>query len=119
MLKMLAEADAAIIPHLRTENNDASSPNKLYQYMYLKIPVISSDCSSLKRIIGETDAGFVYRNDSPADLASLLAKLYDDRQLLEEKGINGRKAVLSKYNWNSDKERLINAYSLIKTGLNK
>lgn len=119
MLKLLAEADAAIIPHLRTENNDASSPNKLYQYMYLKIPVISSDCISLKRIIGETDAGFVYRNDSPADLASLLEKLYCDRQLLEEKGLNGRKAVLSKYNWNSDKERLVNAYSLIKTGINK
>ncbi|MDQ1297135.1 MAG: hypothetical protein QG611_1114, partial [Bacteroidota bacterium] len=43
MLDLLAEADAAIIPHLRTENNDASSPNKLYQYMYLNKPIISSD----------------------------------------------------------------------------
>ena len=51
MLNILAEADAAIIPHVRTDNNDASSPNKLYQYMYLDKPIIASDCTSLKRII--------------------------------------------------------------------
>lgn len=117
MLELLSEADAAIIPHLRNENNDSSSPNKLYQYMYLKIPVISSDCLSLKRILSETDAGFVYRNDSPDDLASLLEKLNSNRQLLAGKGLNGRKAVFAKYNWNFDKEHLVKAYSQIKTGL--
>ena len=58
MLEILAESDAAIIPHIRTENNDASSPNKLYQYMYLNKPIISSDCTSLKRIINETQYRF-------------------------------------------------------------
>ena len=113
MLELLAEADAAIIPHLRNENNDASSPHKLYQYMYLRIPVISSDCLSLKRIISETDAGFIYRNDSPDDLASLLKKLDSGRKLLADKGYNGKKAVLSRYNWNVDKERLIEAYNML------
>lgn len=114
MLDLLAAADAAIIPHLRTENNDASSPNKLYQYMYLGIPVISSDCLSLKRILAETDAGFIYRNDSPDELAEVLEKLYSDRQSLVEKGKNGRKSVLAGLNWKSDKERLINAYRMLK-----
>jgi glycosyltransferase involved in cell wall biosynthesis len=114
MLEMLAEADAAIIPHLRTENNDASSPNKLYQYMYLAKPVISSDCLSLKRILTETDAGFIYRNDSPDDLALLLEKLFHNRQLLEEKGKNGRRAVISDLNWSRDSERLKNAYRMLE-----
>lgn len=111
MLEILAESDAAIIPHLRTENNDASSPNKLYQYMYLEKPVIASDCISLKRILTETDAGFVYRNDSPADLASLLEKLKSNRKLPGEKAGNGKKAVLEKLNWNIDKQRLVEAYN--------
>ncbi|MCU0461918.1 MAG: glycosyltransferase family 4 protein [Bacteroidales bacterium] len=114
MMELLAEADAAIIPHLRTENNDASSPNKLYQYMFLKKPVIASDCISLKRILAETDAGFTYRNDSPGELAALLEKLMDNRSLLEQKGENGRRAVLSKYNWDIDKSRLTAAYSLLE-----
>lgn len=110
MIEILAEADAAIIPHLRTENNDASSPNKLYQYMYLNKPIISSDCISLKRIITETHTGFIYKNDSAEDLFSLLEKLFYDRKMLEEINGNGRKAVLEKYNWNVDKKRLIEAY---------
>jgi glycosyltransferase involved in cell wall biosynthesis len=110
MLGLLAESDAALIPHLRTDNNDASSPNKLYQYMYLNKPIISSDCTSLKRIINETNTGFIYQNDSPEELFLLLEKLYGNRKLLKDLNGNGSKAVIEKYNWNIDKERLIQAY---------
>lgn len=111
MLELLAEADAAIIPHIRTDNNDASSPNKLYQYMYLNKPIISSDCTSLKRIISETRTGFIYMNNSSGDLASLIEKLRDDRSLLTAIEGNGKKAVIENYNWNTDKQRLITAYN--------
>lgn len=110
MLEILAESDVAIIPHIRTDNNDASSPNKLYQYMYLNKPIISSDCTSLKRIITETKTGFIYKHDSAGDLASLIEKLTRDNSLLTEIQDNGRKAVLEKYNWNIDSQRLIEAY---------
>jgi len=110
MLELLAEADAAIIPHIRTDNNDASSPNKLYQYMYLNKPIISSDCTSLKRIINETKTGFIYRNNSPEDLSELIMKINNNRSLLIETEGNGRKAVVEKYNWNIDKQRLTSAY---------
>ena len=110
MLGLLSEADAAIIPHIRTENNDASSPNKLYQYMFLNKPVISSDCTSLKRIITATNTGFIYKNDSAEDLSLLLEKLSANPSLLKEIDGNGRKAVLEKYNWDIDKKRLLDAY---------
>lgn len=110
MLNILAKSDAAIIPHTRTDNNDASSPNKLYQYMYLNKPIISSDCISLKRIIIDTNTGFIYKNDSPQELAILIEKLGNDRSLLSQIEGNGRKAVIEKYNWNIDKKRLILAY---------
>lgn len=110
MLEILTDSDVALIPHIRTDNNDASSPNKLYQYMYLNVPIISSDCISLKRIINETQTGFIYKHDSPKDLFLLIEKLYKERNFLENISGNGRKAVLEKYNWNIDKIRLINAY---------
>jgi len=114
MLGILAGADAAIIPHLRNDNNDASSPNKLYQYMYLNKPVISSNCTSLERIITETDTGFIYRHDSPEELASLIEKLIVSENLAKEKGTNGRKAVLEKYNWSVDSGRLITMYNQLE-----
>lgn len=111
MLEIMAESDVAIIPHLRTDNNDASSPNKLYQYMYLNKPIISSDCTSLERIINETKTGFIYPDDSPGDLALLTEKLHRDRSLLNAIEGNGRKAVTEKYNWNIDKQKLMHAYN--------
>jgi len=116
MLEIMAESDAAIIPHIRTDNNDASSPNKLYQYMYLNKPIISSDCTSLKRIITETGTGFIYNNESAEELASLIEKLNGNRGMLTEINDNGRKAVMEKYNWNIDKLRLTNAYSQLLPG---
>jgi len=113
LLNILAESDAAIIPHVRTDNNDASSPNKLYQYMYLDKPIISSDCTSLKRIINETKTGFIYKHDSAEDLASLIEKLYKEKSLLAEIKGNGMRAVLEKYNWSIDRQRLVDAYRQI------
>ncbi len=110
MLEILAESDVAIIPHIRNDNNDASSPNKLYQYMYLNKPIISSDCTSLKRIINQTHTGFIYKNDSSDDLSLLLYKLSGDRKILDALNGNGRTAVIEKYNWNIDKNRLLEAY---------
>jgi glycosyltransferase involved in cell wall biosynthesis len=113
LLNILADSDVAIIPHVRTDNNDASSPNKLYQYMYLDKPIIASDCTSLKRIINETKTGFIYMDDSVNDLALLLEKLHNDRSLLDRLTGNGRRAVLEKYNWNIDSQRLVDAYHQI------
>jgi glycosyltransferase involved in cell wall biosynthesis len=111
MLEIMAESDATIIPHIRTDNNDASSPNKLYQYMYLNKPIISSDCTSLERIIKETKTGFIYGNNSPEELALLIGKLHKNRNLLDDVEGNGRRAVIEKYNWDIDKLRLIQAYN--------
>jgi glycosyltransferase involved in cell wall biosynthesis len=116
MLDLLAEADAAIIPHIRTDNNDASSPNKLYQYMYLNKPIISSDCASLERIINETKTGFIYPYNSPEELAALIVRLHDNPALLADIEGNGRRTVVEKYNWNTDKQRLIAAYSQLLSG---
>lgn len=115
MLEILGESNAAIIPHVRNDNNDASSPNKLYQYMYLNKPIISSDCTSLKRIIDQTHTGFIYKNDSADDLTLLLEKLSVDRNILDELDGNGRTAVIEKYNWNIDKKRLLEAYRELTT----
>ncbi|NNE34281.1 MAG: glycosyltransferase, partial [Rhodothermales bacterium] len=59
VIRTLAEADLAIVPHLRNTQNDHSSPNKIFQYMLSGTAVITSDCLSLKRVVTETGAGLV------------------------------------------------------------
>jgi len=107
--KMLNESNVAIIPHLKNDNNNASSPHKLFQYMYSKVPVICSDCDSLVMIIQECNCGFVYQNDNSQQLAALLIFIDENRELFA-RGINGQKAVIDKYNWENDSKELLKIY---------
>jgi glycosyltransferase involved in cell wall biosynthesis len=75
------------------------------------IPILASDCISIKRVIEETGSGVTYVNDSPENLALKLRELYLDRESLRLMGENGRKAVREHYNWGKSAVSLIQMYS--------
>jgi glycosyltransferase involved in cell wall biosynthesis len=107
---LLSMSDIALIPHLKSEQSDNSSPNKLFQYMYAQKPILASNCNSIRRIIEETDTGVVYLHDSPDDFALKLMKLLKDSNLINM-GVNGKKTVMSKYNWDITVKPLVNLYN--------
>lgn len=115
-MEMLAKADIALIPHLRSVQNDCSSPNKLYQYMYFKKALAVSDCISVSRVVQETRSGKVYRFDDPGDFAhTILNMLTSDH--LQEYGHNGHTSVLEKYNWQESVIALVELYNSLKHDL--
>jgi glycosyltransferase involved in cell wall biosynthesis len=108
--KYLAQADIALIPHLKSEQTDCSSPNKLYQYIYAKKPILTSNCNSLVRVVNETKSGISYIHNSPEDFKRAFNELIINRDnILDlEFGLN---MINTKYNWSIDSKRLINLYS--------
>jgi glycosyltransferase involved in cell wall biosynthesis len=112
--KELSGSDLALIPHLRSEQGDNSSPNKLYEYMASGIPVLASDCRSVKRIIEGTGCGLVYIFDSPDDLASKIKELFNSREKLLQYSKNGIDAVNNKYNWDLSSANLIGLYNSLQ-----
>lgn len=110
----LFRCDVALIPHLKTEHTDNTSPNKIFQYMQAGIPVLSSNCNYLERIINECQSGLVYEDDKPDDLAIKILKLYIDRNLCDELGKNGLNAVKEKYNWVNTVTPLLQLYKIIE-----
>jgi len=109
----------ALIPHLKSVQTDNSSPNKLFQYMYAEKPILSSNCNSLKRVIEMNNVGVVYSDKDPIDFANKLVYLLENNKN-NIFGINGKKAVLNKYNWSKNKLVLQEAYknALTKKQLN-
>lgn len=106
--KYLAKADITLIPHLKSEQTDCSSPNKLYQYIYARKPVLTSNCKSLERIVNETKSGLVYKHDSPEDFKNVFLKMINNKNLID---LNyGYKLIKEKYNWSKDSETLIKIY---------
>lgn len=103
-------AHVGVIPHRASEHTDFAVPNKLFEYMYFSVPVVTSDRPSLKMIIEETNAGLVFKTDDPSDFAEKILRIYHNS---EGYGKNGYQAVMKKYNWNVDKEWLVNLYRTI------
>ena len=102
----LAMADAAMIPHLKTDHAEIAMPHKLFQYMYANKPVISSDCKLMDRLITETNAGLIFKAGSAEDLAEKLLALYENKVTVSP----ARNWVEKKYNWDVDARTLVSMY---------
>lgn len=107
-------SDICVIPHRKSPQTDNSSPNKLFQYLYFKKPVISSDCNSIEKLIIIENCGMIYRDNSPEELAAGMTFLYENPGIRMEMGHSGYSSVIDKYNWDSTVELLLSIYSDLK-----
>lgn len=105
----IKNSDICLIPHLKSEHTDTTIPNKIFDYMAFAKPVIVSDCRPLKRIIEENNCGLSFRSGDVADLIRALRELIRDPGR-KEKGQNGKKAVISKYNWDVDSKAMFDVF---------
>ncbi len=112
MIERLMMADYALIPHLKSDHTDSTIPHKLFQYMYARKPVITSDCLPLQRIINETNSGYIYASDDFNALAKILSDL--DKKRDKVMGETGHKWVKNKYNWAFDSQVLSDVYQKIE-----
>ena len=110
MQAYIENSQICVIPHVRSEQTDNSSPNKLFQYMYFKKPLISSDCKSLEKLILEENCGLIFKDRDSKDLANKIIKLYSNSDLRKQLGENGHNSVVSKYNWEATSEALRQIY---------
>jgi glycosyltransferase involved in cell wall biosynthesis len=111
MQAYIESSDICVIPHLRSEQTDNSSPNKLFQYMYFGKPVISSNCKSLEKLILEENCGLIFNDRNSHHLAEQILKLYTDPVLRRKLGENGSKSVMARYNWEATSGELLELYS--------
>ncbi|MBI9079245.1 MAG: glycosyltransferase family 4 protein [Pseudodesulfovibrio sp.] len=99
-----------LVPHNDFEHTHTTVPHKLFQYMVCKKPILVSDCRPLKRIVEETDSGFVFRANDPADFSNQLAFIHANEELAHSKAENGYKAALGPLAWKHDANRLVTLY---------
>ncbi len=97
----ISRGDCCLIPHHRNDHIDTTLPNKLFDYMALGRPVLTTDALPLQRIVEGEGAGSAYRS---GDARSLADKVIDmkDADVRSEMGAKGRAAVRDRYNWGAD-----------------
>ena len=103
-------SDVCIAPHVKGPHNDASAPHKLFHYMYLRRPVLVTNCVSLERVVRGSNCGLVVPYGSVGNMADALIKLANDAGLARSMGENGHMAVKNQYNWDQTAKPLVQMY---------
>jgi len=107
-------SDIGIIPHLKSEQTDNSYPNKLSQYMLMGVPIIASNCDSIKNIIETCGTGLIFESQNAEELAQKIRQLYNNPKSREKFGHNGKIAAQERYNWSFNSRNLITLYNTIE-----
>ncbi len=113
----LKVSHVGLVPFKRTPQTDNSSPNKLFQYMYYGLPILSTECPSIKRIVEREEIGLIYEGENKDQFAKSVIRLYKDTQMREKFHLNGKKAIAEKFNWENNIQDLIKMYSNLENVL--
>ena len=103
-------SNICLVPHNASRHTDTTIPHKIFQYMLLKKPVIVTSAKPLKRIVEEADCGIVVPSENYIEMAEAIKSIYHDPSLSKNYGNNGREAVLKKYNWKTEAQKLSALY---------
>lgn len=87
-----------------------SYPTKLFDYMALGLPVITSDLPLLKEVIEAHKCGFCVSAYDADSLAHTMITCIENPGLMSQMGRNGKEAVINKYNWEREAASLLNLY---------
>ncbi|MFN8349737.1 MAG: glycosyltransferase [Spirosomataceae bacterium] len=87
-----------------------SYPTKLFDYMALGLPVITSDLPLLRDVVEPTQCGFCVSPYEAEALGERMVWMIEHPEELRQMGNNGRKAVREKYGW--EKEKLLSLYAM-------
>ncbi|MBK8877248.1 MAG: glycosyltransferase [Haliscomenobacter sp.] len=109
----LEDYDIGVVPHLKSVQTDYSSPNKLYQYLFYGLPVLSSNCKSLARVIEESNAGLVYMHNDPEDFSKKLSELVLRIKKDQYASASIHETISTRYHWQFSEHALLRLYQLL------
>ena len=91
------------------KNHKYSAPNKIYEAMILKKPIIVARNTGMDKIVEKNNMGVVINYDK-AEFEEKLKELVADKKLMSTMGENAAKAY-NEYCWEKMKSRLIEIYN--------
>jgi len=91
-------------------NHVRSLPNKLFEYMAASLPIIASNFPSWKEIVEGNHCGLTVDPLNPKDISEAIKYLIQHPGEARLMGERGRKAVVERYNWEKEGEKLLSLY---------
>ncbi|MGI6611108.1 MAG: glycosyltransferase [Limnochordia bacterium] len=119
VMQLLATAQVGIVVDHPIPNYIDGYSTKMFEYMLAGLPVVASNFPLWQEIIGEAGCGLMVDPHQPEEVAEAIAWLLTHPDEAQKMGDRGRHAVLERFNWTIEAEKLLGLYSgLIGTSEN-
>jgi glycosyltransferase involved in cell wall biosynthesis len=111
LIAYTAGADVGVIPYEPVGlNNTYSTPNKLFEYLAVGLPIVGSRLPEVARIVEGHGLGATFTPGDPADLARVIRELLADaerRAEIRERALR----VRDRYTWAEQSRKLVALYA--------
>ena len=89
------------------------SNNKLFEYLLMGMPVICTDFDLWKEVVEKNKCGICVNPNDVNAIAEAITYIQEHPAEAYQMGLNGQKAALTKYNWDSQERILLSVYEKV------
>jgi glycosyltransferase involved in cell wall biosynthesis len=86
-------------------------PQKMFEFMALRMPFVTSDLPPSRPFVGDGKCAAVVPLGDYGAYADAIIRLLGDRSLRERMGAEGRRRVEAEYNWDVESRKLVDLYA--------
>lgn len=106
MPKIIASMDATVIPLKKLDLFKGALPSKMFEALASELPIILAVEGEAEKLINDAKAGITVEPENPKAIAEAILKLYNDLELRNSLGMNGRSYVINNFSRESITKKL-------------
>lgn len=116
LLEMTREADFGVIPYqANCLNTELCTPNKLFEYIMARVPIVATDLPEIRRIVDGYDIGLLGATNAPEAFAHLIDEALDKQISSIQKWQTGLERAADNICWEREGEKYLSVVRELST----
>jgi glycosyltransferase involved in cell wall biosynthesis len=112
--KYISAMDIGLAPYEHLEPF-YGSPMKIFEYMAMSKPVITTPQGQIKDLIAHGENGLLVAPNDPVGLAKAIMELIDNKDMMRNMGLKAR-ATAESYTWEANARKILDTYRSLVNG---